>query len=105
MKKLVRYLVVSVVIVSVFIGLGYLTYTIFEKPFPAIKFAGGEINTYVGIGYTVDRYYPEMNIEEPVSYTKSKFLISFVLIIVDIILITAIQWVIAAIRRKAKQEA
>lgn len=105
MKNLVKYLIISAVIVSIFIGLGYLTYTIFEKPFPSIKFEGGEIVSYIGIGYTVDQYYPEINLEDSVNYIKSRFSVSFILIIIDIILITAIQWVIAVIRKKAKQKA
>jgi hypothetical protein len=48
MKKLTRYLIVSLAIILIFIGLGFLTYKIAGTPFPALEFQGGEISVYVG---------------------------------------------------------
>jgi hypothetical protein len=104
MKKLTRYLIVSLAIILIFIGLGFLTYKIAGTPFPALEFQGGEISVYVGIGYTVEKYYPEISIDDPGDYTRSQFFLSFISIITYMVIFTAIQWIVAAIRKKSKQK-
>lgn len=102
MNKLIRYLIISLAVILIFIGLGYLTYSIFEAPFPALRMEGGEINVYVGIGYTVEKYYPLVSVFDTNDYTRSKFFISFVSIITCTVIFTAIQLVIASVRKKRK---
>lgn len=104
MNKLFRYLIISLAVVVLFIGLGYLTYSITGTPFPAKEVQGGEISEFLGIGYTVEKYYPLVSADDIDQYTDSKFILSLTSIFAYIIIITAVQWVAAAVRRKSKQK-
>lgn len=58
MKKLLRYLIISIIIVTIFIGLGYAVYTCTDNAFLARELPGGEMSAHVGIGFVVEKYYP-----------------------------------------------
>ena len=103
MKKWMRYILISVVIVAAFIGLGFITYTATGKAFPAKSFSGGEIVTYKGIGFTVDKFYPETQVGDPAGGSYSHFYIDVVSVISYILLLTGIQWLITVLINKLRK--
>ena len=59
MKKLLRYLIISIIIVTIFIGLGYAVYISTSEAFLArVDYGGGEMIGYYGIGFYVVEYHP-----------------------------------------------
>lgn len=77
MKKLLRYLIISIIIVTIFIGLGYAVYTCTDNAFLARELPGGEMSAHVGIGFVVEKYYP-LCTEEDDLMGGSLFYIDFV---------------------------
>ncbi len=101
MKKWMRYILISVLIVAVFIGLGYVTYTATGNTFPTKSFSIGEIVTYKGIGFTVDKFYPEVRAGDPEG--GSNFYVDVVSVISYVLVFTGTQWLIAVLINKLKK--
>ncbi len=94
MKKLLRYLIISIIIVTIFIGLGYAVYTCTDNAFLAREFPGGEMSAHVGIGFVVEKYYP-LCTEEDDLMGGSLFYIDFVSALFFVILFTGIQFLVS----------
>ncbi len=103
MKIIGRYIVVSIITVFLFIGFGYITHVAMGSPFPAICFSGGEVNSYVGIGYSVDEFYPLMKVGETSDSNHSQFSFNLITFIQGVLLFIAIQGIITAINCKLRR--
>ncbi|MGI6669575.1 MAG: hypothetical protein ACOX4M_09475 [Acetivibrionales bacterium] len=104
MKRWVRYIVVSAMIVAAFILIGYVSYLITGWAFPSIYLGtGGEVGHYAGIGFFVDRHSPFTTVYEMGLGTEGRFYVVAVSVIFFILLFTGIQWLIAVIKNKRKK--
>ena len=57
-EKLPKYLIISIIIVAVFIGIGYISYITTGEAWLTVRTYGGEMTGNIGIGFMVDSYYP-----------------------------------------------
>ena len=94
MKKLLRYLIISIIIVTIFIGLGYAVYTCTDKAFLAIRNSGGEMDAHVGVGFVVEKYYPLCTPEDNMM-GGSLFYIDFASALFFVALFTGIQFLVS----------
>jgi len=102
MIRWVRYLLISAAIVAIFIVIGFVSYKSTGSPLLSISFMGGEVNAYIGVGFTVDKYYPLSMAGETTGGTNSHFSVNAVLIILFILIFTCLQWLIMTIISKCK---
>ncbi len=103
MKKTVGYIIISVIAIMLFIGLGYITYSAMGKPIPAVCFPGGEYEAYYGMGFTVEKWYPLKAVGEENCRITKQFSFNIVTFITGVLLFTAIQWISIALINKRKQ--
>lgn len=95
------YLLVSILIVAVFIGLGYATYTSTGKAFPARRsHGGGELVTYNGVGFYVEMLYSLS--DDP--GVGSTFYIDAGSIIFYVLYFTGLQYLIATLVKEIKKK-
>lgn len=99
MKKLPKYLIISIIIVAVFIGIGYISYITTGEAWLTVRTYGGEMTGNIGIGFMVDSYYPLVRDGLP-SYGGNRFYIAPVSVVVFIALFTGIQYLVSVIFRK-----
>lgn len=103
MKKLLRYLIVSVIIVTIFIGLSYAVYTFTDNAFLAREFSGGEMSAHVGIGFVVEKYYPLCTPEDDMM-GGSLFYIDFASALFFVALFTSIQFLVSICISRLKKK-
>lgn len=103
MKKILRYFIVSAVIVFLLIGIGYITFAIIGKPFPAINSVGGEYECSYGIGYVAERWYPLLQVGDVYTGNTSRFSLNYITLIAGIVSVIVIQFIIDSIRKSLKK--
>ena len=87
MKRLIKCLLVSVILVSIFIVANYFVYKSTGRPLTAIRFDGGESAYYIGIGFTVSMYYHLAMGDDAALGVNSHFSVG-----ISVVLFTAIFW-------------
>jgi hypothetical protein len=104
MKKLLRHFIISIIIVAIFIGLGYVGYISTGEAFLArVDYGGGEMIGYYGIGFYVVEYHPLSGPGEP-SGGGSDFFIDPNSTFVYVILFTGIQLLISLCISRIKKK-
>ncbi len=103
MKKMLRYFIVSAVIVFLLIVIGYITFVVIGRPFPARNFAGGEYESFYGIGYVAERWYPLLQAGEVYTGELSRFSLSYITMIAGMVSVIVIQFIIDSIIKSLKK--
>lgn len=102
MKRLLRHLIISAIIVAIFIGLGYAVYKATDEAFLTRELHGGEMSAHVGIGYVVEKYYPLSQAGDPPG--GSQFYIDFKSALLFVALFTGIQFLISTCISRFKKK-
>lgn len=102
MKKLLRYLIISIIIVTIFVGLGYAVYAITDEAFLTRELSGGDMSAHVGIGFVVEKYYPLSQPGDPPG--GSLFYIDFTSALLYVALFTGIQFLISICINRLKKK-
>jgi hypothetical protein len=67
-----------------------------------IELPGGDMTSHVGIGYVVEKYYPQKRVSDPSG--GSQFYFNFILVLFFVALFTGIQYLISIFINNAKKK-
>ena len=104
MKRLIKCLLVSVILVSIFIVANYFVYKSTGRPLTAIRFDGGESAYYIGIGFTVSMYYHMAMGDDAALGVNSHFSVSVISVVLFTAIFTGILWLAVALANKCRKE-